>query len=86
MCRIVGGSIPGSDYLSAAKKRNGDLKVLRSVSRAYRASQVRHLKAQAMAIRLQMQKDRHDYEIAARAQDRIESIAAIQARYNQGAQ
>lgn len=39
--------VPARDYLAEAKKRNSDLKKLRSVSRAYRKCAVRQIKMRA---------------------------------------
>lgn len=41
--------IPAQDYLGDAKRRSAQLKPLRSVSRAYRQSQVREIKMRAIA-------------------------------------
>ena len=50
MCSSLDGSyIPARDYFAEAKRRNRDLKKLRSVSRAYRKTEVAAIKHRAIA-------------------------------------
>ena len=58
MCVTPHGRIPASHYLAAAKKRTRELKKLKSVSRAYRKSQVRELKHAAFMAKA-MEDDEH---------------------------
>lgn len=56
MCTMTSGFgpvvyIPATNYLTEAKRRNRRLKALKSVSRAYRKSCVRAIKAKAWQAR-----------------------------------
>jgi hypothetical protein len=68
MCEYGEHRVRARLYLSQAKKRNKHLKKLKSVSRAYRKSEVRALKAKA-----------HDAEMAAEAEKAKREIGQYQA-------
>lgn len=74
MCGTIGGySIRARDYFTEAKKKNRHLKKLKSVSRAYRKSAVRELKAKAAGAKEAADRER---------QERIErNLEALQKKY-----
>ena len=79
MCGWINIKIPASHYLTQAKKRNRDLKKLKSVSRAYRKSQVRALKSTAAAI---MARDAFDRQAKEAERFRMKGMNGYYNAYN----
>lgn len=88
MCDYDGHHIAASRYLSEAKKRNKELKKLKSVSRAYRKSQVRGLKADAareqVLSEVKSAEQKAKAEALRAAYDSYRAASGSQNYYNQG--